>query len=242
MTLRQLAIFATVARLGSVKAAARELGDQRAGGVGGGRRRCAASSATTLYAPRGPRARADRRQGERLASLAGEIVALADRARAALGEARAGARGRCTSRSTGAVEEHVVGPLLAAFTERTPEVHATVEVEPPQRVRRAAGPPPRRHHARPAAEPGRARRGWSRAVPALPDDRRRAAAATGWPGARDVAPGRAGRRALAGRRRRRRAAARRPARTSRARGSRRSTCARSPATPPRCRPSPPARA
>jgi len=31
---------------------------------------------------------------------------------------------------TGCVEEHIVGPLLAAFTERTPDVHAAVQVEP----------------------------------------------------------------------------------------------------------------
>ena len=67
-------------------------------------------------------------QGERLASLATEIGALAGRAQATLDEQ--GPVDRLLHIAvTGPVEEHIVGPLLAAFTERTPDIHANVEVE-----------------------------------------------------------------------------------------------------------------
>src|SRR3954470_3855191 len=84
MTLRQLATFATVARLGSVKAAARELGISEpavSAAVGalrrglGGERYHREGHALVLTA-----------QGRRLASLAGEIGALAGRARLSLDE------------------------------------------------------------------------------------------------------------------------------------------------------------
>jgi DNA-binding transcriptional LysR family regulator len=129
MTLRQLAIFATVGRLGSVKAAARELGISEpavSAAVGVLRRELG----DELYHREG-HGLVLTGQGERLASLAGEIGALAGRARSGLGEAEPVARPLHIAVS-GAVEEHVVGPLLAAFAERTPDVHATVQVEPPQ--------------------------------------------------------------------------------------------------------------
>ena len=71
-------------------------------------------------------------QGERLASLATEIGALAGRATTTLGEQEPAPR-LLHIAVTGRVEEHIVGPLLAAFSERTPDVHANVEVEPAAR-------------------------------------------------------------------------------------------------------------
>jgi DNA-binding transcriptional LysR family regulator len=130
MTLRQLASFATVARLGSVKAAARELGVSEpavSAAVGVLRRELD----DELYHREG-HGLVLTAQGERLASLATEIGALAGRATTTLDEQQRVGR-LLHIAVTGSVEEHIVGPLLAAFTERTPEVHATVEVEPATR-------------------------------------------------------------------------------------------------------------
>jgi DNA-binding transcriptional LysR family regulator len=126
MTLRQLATFATVARLGSVKAAARELGISEpavSAAVGILRRELG----DELYHREG-HGLVLTAQGERLATLATEIGALAGRARVSLGDLEAVDR-LLHIAVTGSVEEHVVGPLLAAFAERTPDVHATVEVQ-----------------------------------------------------------------------------------------------------------------
>jgi DNA-binding transcriptional LysR family regulator len=131
MTLRQLAIFATVARLGSVKAAARELAVSEpavSAAVGVLRRELG----DDLYHREG-HGLVLTAQGERLASLAGEIGALARRAHSSLGEEEGRVDRLLHIAVTGTVEEHVVGPLLTAFTERTPEVHAHVEVEPAAR-------------------------------------------------------------------------------------------------------------
>jgi DNA-binding transcriptional LysR family regulator len=128
MTLRQLATFATVARLGSVKAAARELAISEpavSAAVGALRRELG----DDLYHREG-HGLVLTAQGERLASLAVEIGALAGRAHSSLGEGQPVDR-LLHITVTGTVGEHVIGPLLAAFSERTPEVHATVEVEPP---------------------------------------------------------------------------------------------------------------
>jgi DNA-binding transcriptional LysR family regulator len=130
MTLRQLAIFATVARLGSVKAAARELGVSEPA-VSAAVRVLRAELGDVLYRREG-HGLVLTAQGERLASLATEIGALARRARSSLGEEEPVAR-PLQIVVTSAVEEHVVGPLLAAFAERTPEVHATVDVAAPAR-------------------------------------------------------------------------------------------------------------
>ena len=127
MTLRQLAMFATVARLGSVKAAARELGVSEpavSAAVGILRRELD----DELYHREG-HGLVLSAQGARLASLATEIGALAGRATTTLDEHEPVQR-LLHIAVTGCVEEHIVGPLLAAFTERTPDVHANVEVEP----------------------------------------------------------------------------------------------------------------
>jgi DNA-binding transcriptional LysR family regulator len=130
MTLRQLAAFATVARLGSVKAAARELGISEpavSAAVGVLRRELD----DELYHREG-HALVLTAQGQRLASLATEIGALAGRATTTLGEQEPVER-MLHIAVTGCVEEHIAGPLLAAFSERTPAVHAVVEVEPAER-------------------------------------------------------------------------------------------------------------
>jgi DNA-binding transcriptional LysR family regulator len=126
MTLRQLATFATVGRLGSVKAAARELGISEpavSAAVGVLRRELA----DELYHREG-HGLVLTAQGQRLASLATEIGALAGRARSTLGEEEPVDRLLHIAVTSG-VEEHIVGPLLAAFTDRTPDIHATVRVE-----------------------------------------------------------------------------------------------------------------
>ena len=130
MTLRQLAAFATVARLGSVKAAARELGISEpavSAAVGVLRRELG----DELYHREG-HGLVLTAQGQRLASLADEIGALAGRATTTLGEQEPVERILHIA-VTGCVEEHIAGPLLAAFSERTPEVHAVIEVEPAAR-------------------------------------------------------------------------------------------------------------
>jgi DNA-binding transcriptional LysR family regulator len=127
MTLRQLACFATVARLGSVKAAARELGiSEPAVSAAVGVLRDELGD--ELYRREG-HGLVLTAQGQRLASLATEIGALAGRATTTLDEQEQVDR-LLHIAVTGSVEEHIVGPLLAAFTERTPEVHANVAVEP----------------------------------------------------------------------------------------------------------------
>src|SRR6476660_4928959 len=124
MTLRQLVTFANVARLGSVKAAARELGVSEpavSAAVGALR----TEIGDELYVRQG-HALVLTAQGERLASLAGEIGGLADRVTTTVDDEPVDRLLHIAV--TGCVEEHVVGPLLAAFAERTPGVHANVEV------------------------------------------------------------------------------------------------------------------
>jgi DNA-binding transcriptional LysR family regulator len=128
VTLRQLAIFSTVARLGSVKAAARELGVSEPA-VSAAVRVLREELGDDLYVREG-HGLVLTAQGARLASLATEIGALARRARGSLGEEEPVERPLQIAVTSG-VEEHVIGPLLAAFAERTPEVHATVDVAPP---------------------------------------------------------------------------------------------------------------
>jgi LysR family transcriptional regulator, low CO2-responsive transcriptional regulator len=126
MTLRQLVTFANVARLGSVKAAARELGISEpavSAAVGALR----TELGDELYHRRG-QALVLTAQGERLASLASEIGGLADRVTATVDDEPVDRLLHIAV--TGGVEEHAVGPLLAAFAERTPDVHANVEVCP----------------------------------------------------------------------------------------------------------------
>ena len=128
VTLRQLDIFAKVARLGSVKAAARELGVSEPGisaAVGVLRRELA----DALYHP-GAHGLVLTAQGRRLAALAGEISELAERARTTLAEPDPLGRPLHVA-VTNDVEEHVIGPLLTAFSERTTAGNVHVEVASP---------------------------------------------------------------------------------------------------------------
>jgi len=152
VTLRQLLTFATVARLGSVQSSARELGISEpavSAAVGTLRK----EFGDRLYRREGG-ALVLTPAGRHLASLAAEITDLADRARHADDE---GGR-RLHVAVTVDVEEHVVAPLLAAFTDREPNLNATVGVESPERfadllVHRRAditlGPRPAVHGHRP---------------------------------------------------------------------------------------------
>jgi len=130
VTLRQLLTFSTVARLGSVQASARELGISEpavSAAVGALRR----DLGDDLYRREG-RALVLTAAGRHLASLAGEISDLADRARHTVGAGAEGSR-RLHVAVTADVEEHVVAPLLAAFTDREPGLDATVTVTPAAR-------------------------------------------------------------------------------------------------------------
>ena len=127
MTITQLQSFVTVARLGSVKAAAealevsepavsgavaalrRDLGDELFVRAGGG----------IALTP----------GGRQLAAIASEIVGLADHARLAVRQAR-GAAALLRVAATPIVAEHVAGPLLDAFTRRAPHVEVSLGVEP----------------------------------------------------------------------------------------------------------------
>jgi DNA-binding transcriptional LysR family regulator len=123
MTLRQLSTFATVARLGSVRAAARELGVSEPA-VSAAVRVLRRELGDPLYRRAG-HGLVLTLQGERLASLAGEISSLAERAR---GVGSAAPRGRPVVHVavTAAVAEHAIGPLLAAFAARAPELDVQV--------------------------------------------------------------------------------------------------------------------
>ena len=129
MTFTQLRAFATVARLGSLSAAAaalgvsepavcsalrslrRELGDALYVRVAGG----------VQLTP----------GGERLAAAAAEILGLEDRMRREIGEAR-GRRGLLRLAVSAQVAEYVSAPLLDAFTRRWPRLEVAQEVASPR--------------------------------------------------------------------------------------------------------------
>jgi len=131
VTLRQLRIFATVARLGSVKAAARELAISEpavSASVGGLRRELG----DDLYARAGG-ALVLTSAGRRLASLATDITELADHARLPLDETQPQGTQLLHVAVSSSVEQHAVGPLLSAFISRTRGTEVAVAVESPQR-------------------------------------------------------------------------------------------------------------
>lgn len=130
MTLRQLLTLATVARLGSVQASARELGISEpavSAAVGSLRK----EFGDELYHREG-QALVLTQAGRHLASLAAEITDLADRARHTVGDGEEHRRELHVAVSAD-VEEHVVQPLLAAFTDREPDLDVTVDVTAPER-------------------------------------------------------------------------------------------------------------
>ena len=127
MTFAQLQAFSTVARLGSVKAAARALGVSEpavSGAIAALRRDLGDELFTRVsggisLTP----------GGTRLASTAAEILGLADRARRSVGEAQ-GDAALLRLAVTSAVSEYVAPALLDAFLRRVPGTEASVQVEP----------------------------------------------------------------------------------------------------------------
>jgi LysR family transcriptional regulator, low CO2-responsive transcriptional regulator len=128
VTLGQLHTFVTVARLGSVKAAAealqvsepavsgavaalrRDLGDELFIRAGGG----------IVLTP----------GGRELSAVAAELLGLADQARRRVREAQ-GEATLLRIVATSMVSEYVAAPLLEAFTRRTPHVEVSLSVEDP---------------------------------------------------------------------------------------------------------------
>ena len=127
MTFAQLQAFSTVARLGSVKAAARALGVSEpaiSGAIAALRRDLGDELFTRTNG-----GIALTPGGSRLASTAAEILGLADRARRSVGEAQGDAE-LLRVAVTSAVAEYVAPPLLDAFVRRAPSTEASVQVEP----------------------------------------------------------------------------------------------------------------
>jgi LysR family transcriptional regulator, low CO2-responsive transcriptional regulator len=129
VTLGQLRSFATVARLGSVRAAACELGVSEP---------AVSESVSALRRDLGDDLFVRGRGGvvltpggQRLAGAAAEILGIADQARRAVREAR-GEGALLRAVASPSVAEHVAAPLMEAFTRRTPRLEVAVEVEPPE--------------------------------------------------------------------------------------------------------------
>jgi DNA-binding transcriptional LysR family regulator len=126
VTLSQLRTFVTVARLGSVKAAAQALGVSEpavSGAVASLRRDLGdelfvrAGGGISLTAG-----------GRELTAVAAEMLGLADQARRAVREAR-GEAVSLRIAATAMVAEYVAVPLLDAFTRRNPHVDVSLGVE-----------------------------------------------------------------------------------------------------------------
>jgi len=125
LTLSQLRSFLTVARLGSVKAAARALGVSEpavSGAVGALRRELG----DDLYVRRGKTLDLTP-GGRRLASAANDILALADEAMVAVRDA-AGSQTTLRVAVTASVAELAAEPLLDAFTRRHPGIEVSLQV------------------------------------------------------------------------------------------------------------------
>lgn len=125
MTITQLRTFLTVARLGSVKAAARalEVTEPAVSGAVGALRR---ELGDDLYVRRGG-ALVLTPGGRRLATAAGEILALADGARVAVRES-SGEQATLRVVATRTVAELAAEPLLDAFMRRHPDIEVTLRV------------------------------------------------------------------------------------------------------------------
>jgi DNA-binding transcriptional LysR family regulator len=127
MTLGQLRSFATVARLGSVKAAARALGVSEPA-VSEAVKALRVDLGDELFV-RGGGGIVLTPGGQRLAGAAAEIIGIADQARRDVRESR-GEAALLRIATTGTVSEHVAAPLIDAFRRRTPHIEVSVEVEP----------------------------------------------------------------------------------------------------------------
>jgi DNA-binding transcriptional LysR family regulator len=118
MTLTQLRTFALVARLGSLRAAAAELGvSEPAVSAALGALRTDLGDPLFVRAGGGIELTAG---GRALAVHAREIVGLADRARREVAASATATPGRLRVLATAACEEHAAGPLVDAFTARVP--------------------------------------------------------------------------------------------------------------------------
>jgi LysR family transcriptional regulator, low CO2-responsive transcriptional regulator len=125
VTFAQLRAFATVARLGSVSAAAATLGvSEPAVSAAVASLRRDLDDALFVRAGNGIRLTAG---GERLAAAAAEIIGLEGRLRREVGEAR-GERGLLRLVVSPTVAEYVSTPLLDAFTRRQPALEVAQEV------------------------------------------------------------------------------------------------------------------
>src|SRR3954466_10244919 len=125
VTFAQLRSFATVARLGSVSAAAGALGvSEPAVSAAVAALRRDLGDPLFVRAGTGIRLTAG---GERLAARAAEILGLEDRARREVREAR-GERGLLRLAGAPTVAEDVSAPLLAAFTRRRPKLEVAQEI------------------------------------------------------------------------------------------------------------------
>ncbi len=128
MTFSQLRAFATVARLGSVSAAAAALGISEpavSSAVAALRRDL--DDALFVRAGGGIRLTPG---GERVAAAAAEIIGLEDRLRREVAEAR-GERGLLRLAVSATVAEYASAPLLDAFTRRRPTLEVSQEVASP---------------------------------------------------------------------------------------------------------------
>src|SRR4051794_4631147 len=128
VTFAQLRSFATVARLGSVSAAAQTLGVSEpavSSAVAALRRDL--GDALFVRAGGGIRLTPG---GERLAAAAAEMLGLEDRVRREVAEAR-GERGLLRLAVSATVAEYASAPLLDAFTRRWPTLEVTQEVTSP---------------------------------------------------------------------------------------------------------------
>jgi DNA-binding transcriptional LysR family regulator len=128
VTLTQLRAFATVARLGSVTAAARAL-DVTEPAVSAAVAALRRDLGDALFVRAGAGIRLTP-GGERLAAAAAEIVGLEDRLRREVNEAR-GERGLLRLAVSPTVAEYASAPLLDAFTRRWPTLEVAQEVAAP---------------------------------------------------------------------------------------------------------------
>jgi DNA-binding transcriptional LysR family regulator len=129
VTFAQLRSFATVARTGSVSAAAHALGvTEPAVSAAVAALRRDLGDALFIRAGGGIRLTPG---GERLAAAAAEIIGLEDRLRRELNEAR-GERGLLRLAVSPTVAEYVSAPLLDAFTRRWPTLEVAQEVAAPE--------------------------------------------------------------------------------------------------------------
>ena len=129
VTFSQLRSFATVARLGSLTAAAAALGVTEPA-VSAAMAALRRDLGDALFVRMGSGIRLTP-GGERLAAAAAEILGLQDRLRREVAEAR-GERGLLRLAVSPAVAEYVSAPLLDAFTRRWPTLEVAQEVVSPE--------------------------------------------------------------------------------------------------------------